>query len=458
MAGLLKKFFSKKEVEVEVTSPIEPIVSSPEETSALEEISLPQLSDWLKEQEKQFLTNSNLEEELKEYVASLRECGKRINQQIDQWIDGMDLSKLHYTTVGEINFLFSDAQTIVKLVHTQHPLNLDNVGRFNSVLQERLRVLTKKIEDASFGEELAFLFKLTSEEHLTSEEDFKEVKEGKSYLAHPLWRDLQHLLQLKEEFSRKMNSSRWQKLGVMQRLQIHLSVSQTSLQQLQFRLKINQQHLQQELENRENKEREIAVLRHESGFEELEERQEHLVLLSPEMEQVKQKVLLFFSPLQPYLQQLLQFDKDNSILEDYLSSYLTAFYEDEELNIFTIIRKLRLCMEDERVKVEPEDLALILDRVEQVNSGAMRELHKEYVRMRRQFQEAEKSTNRALSMKYEDLKYRLDHFEVEILRLKKQIKELEEQIKVTESSQHKAKERFESLAKDYFGKDVEVVI
>ena len=86
-------------------------------------------------------------------------------------------------------------------MHTQHPLNLDNVGRFNSVLQERLRVLTKKIEDASFGEELAFLFKLTSEEHLTSEEDFKEVKEGKSYLAHPLWRDLQHLLQLKEEFS-----------------------------------------------------------------------------------------------------------------------------------------------------------------------------------------------------------------------------------------------------------------
>ena len=76
------------------------------------------------------------------------------------------------------------------------------------------------------------------------------------------------------------------------------------------------------------------------------------------MEQVKQKVLLFFSP-RFICASLLQFDKDNSILEDYLSSYLTAFYEDEELNIFTIIRKLRLCMEDERVKVEPEDLALI---------------------------------------------------------------------------------------------------
>ena len=131
-------------------------------------------------------------------------------------------------------------------MHTQHPLNLDNVGRFNSVLQERLRVLTKKIEDASFGEELAFLFKLTSEEHLTSEEDFKEVKEGKSYLAHPLWRDLQHLLQLKEEFSRKMNHQPLAEIRVMQRLQIHLSVSQTSLQQLQFRLKINQSKIHKE--------------------------------------------------------------------------------------------------------------------------------------------------------------------------------------------------------------------
>ena len=60
-------------------------------------------------------------------------------------------------------------------------------------------------------------------------------------------------------------------------------------------------------------------------------------------------------------------------------------------------------------------------------------------------------------MKYEDLKYRLTHFEVEILRLKKQIKELEEQIKVTESSQHKAKERFESL-QGLFREGREVVI
>jgi len=447
MAGFLKKFFTKGEPSLEDTPETKDSEAIEPQTSTVtkEEIPLDKAEEWLKSQEQQFLTHANLEEDMSDYVKNLRECAKRINLQIDQWIDGLDLSQLHYTSVGEINLLFSDAQAIVKLIHTKQPLTLDNITRFNLAVQERVHKLTEKIESSSFGEELAALLNLTSGEE-------------KAYQQNPLWMDLQHLNNLREEFNLKFQASSWQKLGMLQRLLAHLTLSEKSLHQLHARLRINQQHLQQALENREDKEREMSVLKHEPDFEELQDREDKLELLTPQLEQAKQKVLVFFSPLQPYLQQLIRVDPDNAILEDYLSSYLTAFFEDEELMILPIIRKLRLCMEDQRVKVEPEDLVLILDRVEQTNSGKLRELHQEYVRVRSQYQEAEQSTNRALSMKYEDTKYRLNHFEEEISRLKKQIKELEEQIENTAQSQQKAKDKFELFAKEYFGKDVSVII
>jgi predicted nucleic acid-binding Zn-ribbon protein len=447
MAGFLKKFFTKDEPSVDSKLVEKTIEENPVQDTrvANEEVFLDRAEEWLKNQEKQFLDHANLEEELVDYVKNIRECAKRINLQIDTWIDGLDLSALHYTTVGEVNLLFSDAQTIVKLIHTKQPLNLENITRFNLAVQEKVRKLTEKIETSSFGEELGSLLSLNAGEE-------------KGYQQNPLWVDLQHLNNLREEFNLKFQSSSWQKLGMLQRLLNHLTLSEKSLHQLHARLRINQQHLQQALESRDDKERDLSVLKHEPDFEELQDREDKLELLEPQLEQAKQKVLVFFSPLQPYLQQLLKVDPDNSVLEDYLSSYLTAFYEDEEMIILPIVRKLRLCLEDQRVKVEPEDLALVLDRVEQANSGKLRELHAEYGRVRKQYQEAEQSTNRALSMKYEDTKYRLNHFEEEISRLKKQIKELEEQIKNTQESQRKAKEKFELFAKEYLGKDVEVII
>lgn len=447
MAGFLKKFFTKGETPVD-KAPEEKVSEEKEvqkNSIPQEEIPLGRTEEWLKSQEQQFLTHANLEEDLADYIKNIRECAKRINLQIDKWIDGLDLSQLHYTTVGEVNLLFSDAQTVVKLIHTKQALNLENISRFNLAVQERVLKLTEKIENSSFGEELTSLLSL-------------QVGEEKSYQQNSLWVDLQHLNNLREEFALKFQASSWQKLGMLQRLLNHLNLSEKSLHQLHSRLRITQQHLQQALESRDDKERDLSVLKHEPDFEELQDREDKLDLLSPQLEQAKQKVLVFFSPLQPYLQQLIKADPDNSVLEDYLSSYLTAFYEDEELIILPIIRKLRLCMEDQRVKIEPEDLALVLDRVEQANSGKLRELHAEYVRVRRQYQEAEQSTNRALSMKYEDTKYRLNHFEEEISRLKKQIKELEEQIKNTQESQRKAKEKFEMFSKEYFGKEIEIVV
>jgi hypothetical protein len=303
----------------------------------------------------------------------------------------------------------------------------------------------EKMEAQSLGEELVSLWGLNTDVDNPSQNN-------------PLWLELNKISLLKDEFEHKRDSSKWQAWSWLQRLNSMLLESNQRVQQLKLRFKTNQQHLLQAQESLEEKQREFSILRHEEGFEELEDREEQKDVLSPQMEQAKQTVLVFFSPLKPYLHQLQEFDQDNGILDDYLTSYLTAFYEDDDLNIIPIIRKLRLYMEDQRVKIDPNDLSLILDRVEQANSGKLRELHKEYTQVKGKYAEAEKTVNRALSMRYEDVKYRVDHFEAEVKKLKKQVKEIEEQTKLEEVSQKKAKDKFESLIRNHLEKEVEVLL
>lgn len=444
MKKFLKKFFSKPESKVE-SVPIEPVPEQVEVRSNAEQIALSQIGEWLKAQEAQFLDTGNVEEEINDYLHNLREVAQRINNQIDQYIDSMDLTQLRYTTVGEINLLVSDAQTLVKLVHTKQTITAENVDRFSSAVQERARKLMEKMGSQGIGEELISLWGLNPEVEDPAQNN-------------PLWLELNKISLLKDEFEHKRDSGKWQKWSLLQRLLNLMITSEEKVQILKFRMKANQQHLLQAQESWEERQREFSVLRNEEGFEELEDREENKEMLSPQMEQAKQKVLVFFSPLKPYLHQLQEFDPDSSILDDYLTSYLTAFYEDDDLNIIPLIRKLRLYMEDQRVKVDQADLALIMERVEQANSGKLRELQKEYTQVKSKYQEAEKTVNRALSMKYEDLKYRVEHFEAEVKKLKKQVKEIEEQIKLEEISQKKAKDKFESLVRENLGKDVEVVV
>lgn len=445
--GRIKKIFSKAEPKVKEAAQEQEIPKAEAVEEPIEEILLEDLGVWVKKRELEILGKDSLEPELTNYIGQLKESGMRVDQQLNVWLTNLDLSKLRYTTVGEINLLFSDAQTIVKLINTQQAITLGNVSRFNLILKEKVRKLMEKMGSGAINEELSELL------------GCHDIRAGEeAFSPNPLWKDLVELNNLRESFGQKVNSSNWQRISMLRRLHSLLLEAKQNVGKLQERIKTNQYHLKLTSESLAEKEGELALLRKESGFNELEEREEALKEISPQFEQAKQKVILFFSPLKPYLQQCRGLNPDNSMIEDYLSNYVNAFYEDEMLMIITILRKLRMSLEEGKVSIEERDRNLLLDRVEQGNSGELRELHREFCKLRKSMLEKEQHVNRALSMKFEDVKYRLDHFQAEAKKLNAIISELEQEITKNSDAEQKAKEKFKSLAKEYFGKSVELKI
>ena len=117
-------------------------------------LDLDALANWLKEKEAQFLSKHNLQQEFNDYVLQIKKIAWRVNNRVNQWIDNIDLSKLKITSVGELNSLFSDAQTLVKLLNTPKEITLKNVSLFNKMLQEKTILVEERIENSALREEL----------------------------------------------------------------------------------------------------------------------------------------------------------------------------------------------------------------------------------------------------------------------------------------------------------------
>ncbi len=450
MPARLKALLRRKAVEEE-NYPAPAIISR------TEQLSLEELPNWIKQLETEILSQHELDKRMQDYVIQLREAGIELNQQVDGWLRGIDFSKLRYTTVGEVNTFFSEVQTFAKLLTTKKPLTSENISRYNLALKERIKRLQQKLGRSAFGEELAeFIHSSPGLGENSNNSAHTENLATEGFSPSPLWRELNNLNHLREEFEQKLDSPAWQKLQLFHRLAAHLQESQQNLEQLHNRLHTNQHHLYLTQESLDEKKQELSQLQGEEGYAELEEKGEALKLIAPSFEQAKQKVLLFFSPLLPTLQQYQKLYPDDSAAEDYLGNYITAFYEDNDLAIIAVLRRMRMAWEESRLNVEEHQCALLSERIEQANSGELRRLHQEFSKLRQQYLEAEQSTNRALSMKYDDLHYRKEHFQQEAEKLRNTIKEIQEQMDALQSSRQKSKEKFEQLVKEQFGREVEL--
>ncbi|MBI4981371.1 hypothetical protein HZC30_07515 [Candidatus Woesearchaeota archaeon] len=434
--GRIKKIFSKKEEEPEVEEPPKPVI---------EEISLDQLPQWIKQREAETLSSTHLESELGNYLTQLKDYRWRLDNKLTRWQEEVDFSKLQYTSVGEINSLFSQAQGIVKLLNTKHPLNLTNISRFNRALKERTSLLLEKIEKGTFSEELL--------EALDASDN--ALSNGSA--SNPLWKEMIELNVLRDGFEQKFNDTGWNKIALLQRINSVLIDSAEELTQLGERININQQRIQDTKLSLKEKEHELAAFKEDKDYKFMEDRDKQLEQVTPALEDAKQKLLVFFSPLVPYLEKFSQSEPDNSLLQDYAQSFVQAFYEDDELMIMSVVRRLWMAINEGKFIVDDKDIALLRERVEQTNLGVLRKLHQDYCELRRKYLQIEQVVpNRSLQMKLDDLNYRLEHYQDELKRLNNVVAEIRKEIEDRKSLQLKAKERFRQVVGESWGKEVEL--
>ncbi len=449
--GRIKKIFSKKEEKIQLK-----VEGLPK--SEVEEISLDQLPSWIKQREAETLSSTHLESEFSNYLTHLKDYSWKLDHKLTKWQEEIDFSKLQYTSVGEINSLFSEAQSIVKLLNTKHPLNLTNISRFNRALKERTSLLLEKIEKGTFSEELLTALDASSDNG-GGNGIGKEVSPGSTNGSanNPLWKEMIELNVLREGFEQKFNETGWNKIALLQRINSILTDSAGELKQLGERININQQRIQDTKASLREKEQELAQFKSDKDYQFMEERDKQLEHVTPELDDAKQKLLIFFSPLVPYLEKFSQAEPDNSLLQDYARSFILAFYEDDELMIMSIVRRLWMAVNEGKFVVDEKDIALLRERVEQTNQGALRKLHQDYCELRRKYLQIEQVVpNRSLQMKLDDLNYRLEHYQEELKRLNNIVAEIRKDIEERKALQLKAKERFRQVVGESWGKEVEL--
>ncbi len=443
--GRIKKIFAKKEEKIQhkVEEPPKPVT---------EEISLEQLPQWITQREAEMLSSTHLESELSNYLTQLKDYCWRLDNKLTKWQEEIDFSKLQYTSVGEINSLFSEAQSIVKLLNTKHPLTLTNISRFNRALKERTNLLLEKIEKGTFSEELLAALGAISE-------DATGDGSASNPTSNPLWKEMVELNVLRDGFEQKFNETGWNKIALLQRINSVLTDSFNELTQLGERININQQRIQDTKLNLKEKEQELAKFKEDKDYLFMEEREKQLEQVTPALDEAKQKLLIFFSPLVPYLEKFSQSEPDNSLLQDYAQSFVQAFYDDDELMVMSIIRRLWMAVNEGKFIVDEKDIALLRERVEQTNQGILRKLHKDYCELRRKYLQIEQVVpNRSLQMKLDDLNYRLEHYQEELKRLNNIVVEIRKEIEERKALQLKAKERFRQVVGESWGKEVELRI
>ncbi len=437
--GRIKKIFSKKEDEHKVEESPKPVV---------EEISLNQLPQWIRQREAETLSSTHLESELSNYLTQLKDYNWKLDTKLTKWQEEIDFSKLQYTSVGEINSLFSEAQAVVKLLNTKHPLSLTNISRFNRALKERTSLLLERIEKGTFSEELLAVLDTVSGNPTSN-------GSASNPTSNPLWKEMIELNMLRDGFEQKFNETGWNKIALLQRINSILIDSAGELTQLGERININQQRIQDTKLNLKEKEQELAAFKEDKDYKFMEARDKQLAQVTPALDDAKQKLLIFFSPLVPYLEKFSQSEPDNSLLQDYARSFVQAFYEDDDLMIMSVVRRLWMAVNEEKFVVDEKDMVLLRERVEQTNQGVLRKLHQDYCELRRKYLQIEQFVpNRSLQMKLDDLNYRLEHYQEELKRLNNIVAEIRKEIEERKALQLKAKERFRQVVGESWGKEV----
>jgi hypothetical protein len=468
---MFKKLLSKLKSKLETTVSDTPVETSPSQpqvskTTIPEPVqdgfNLEALANWIKEKETLFLAAHNYEQDLNEYVLQIRKLAWRLNHRANHWVDNLDLSKLKIISVGEINSLFSDIQTLGKLLITKKEITLKNVSIFNHLLRDKVLQIQQRIEDSAIKEELVTLSQQDINLENPTENTSSNLPTPESnviyhdYTETPLWKELQQIDTLRQQFEIKVKNQEWEKIHKLRESYLLISKYKRSLEELNLRLKTNKEHLSSVVYSLSEKNKELSVLKTKPEFSSVEEREVDLQNLTPEMEALKTQLALFFSPLKPIFQLYHKLYPDNPILPDYIQNYLAAFQEDEDLTIMSIIRKIRIAVDEHQMKVSDSDRAILIERAEKTNSGELREMHKQYCKLKQKLEEMSHSGDRAMIMKLDDLYYRLEHFRSEEKRLRFVIKQILEEIETNKQSLFAESNELIIFAKENFNDDLKI--
>ncbi len=399
-------------------------------------IHLNDLKEWLDLQTQEILTSSNLDQDLKDYLAKIKEKRQFLEYKAEEW-----QKKITYFNKNkfEINLFFQATRKLLNLLIFENE-NLESVLGLNSVFEPKLKKLIHAVEGNEFAQNFGFLL------------DEKE----ETIMVNPLLKELLELDGLIRGFERKVTQCGYRKIETLKKKIFLLNDQTIQLHQTEEELN----HKQAKLFDTKNK-----VGEKKSDLQKVKEDPEYLSqeMINREKEEIirqiddnKDKIFSFFSKLKPLLLEYKEFGFKRSLIDSYIENSVEAFFNDDSLLIRHALEHMKAILSSGKFTLSFKDANSILDTLENGEDN-LEEIQKKNLKLSKELERFDELLqNKNLSLKVEDTNYRLEHFSEQIEKLGETILSLEEKTAELKERRDQEIELFQNLVRIGLGKNISV--
>ena len=404
-----------------------------------EEIYLEHLNNWLEKRQLELITQARLEDESVAYVNKLKDKRWFLESKIEEWERLLSVKEIFYGK-EDIRSFFVQTKELLLLWDFDQGISVQEIIHLNPVLLQNLKKIIIRLEKSSFAHNFSFLFDENS-----SGEEF-----------NPLFSLLLGLQDLVENFNQKLAQSGIKKFESLVLSKDRLEEHVEKICQLNNLLNEKNERLHATQRKIQEKELQLAELKKDPLYQELEEELNQKKFWDEKRRRNALEIIEFFSELKPVLEEYRQFTSENTQVDAYLSDPLDAFTKDENLFIIHLLKHLKAVLTTGKIEIPLNQLTVLTPLIDRGISGYLENLY------RQRFISKEKPQSsfldKDLLLRMEEAEYRLNHFSQQVEILRKQVIEIEMQVKNEEKIKEQEQILFRDMVKVNLNKSVKLFI
>ncbi len=371
-------------------------------------VSLQSLESWFAAQQENLLIKKELQNELDNYLNSLKDARWDIDNSIDEWeknlviIEEKDLRE-------EASQIFSETRSVLSLMTPPDSMSLEQALKFHNIISKEVELLLQQVEQANI-----------------------------SFLGPPnhLFEKLLSLSAKQGNFEQKCAASGLQKLLVLKNKAKQIQAAAEKIRELSEKIADKQERLKQSNLKLAEKERELQLLKQSSGYQELFAQKEKRQQIIFQRNELQDTIHVFFTLLRPALE-----EQGSELVKNYVKDPLSAFLQDSELKIQPLLLELEKQIREHHSDLTINQVQQVLPQLEKIGSGYLEELRQQYLSIKEEFEKINTEMKEpTLLLRVEDAHYRLEHFRTQVERLAEELSASEEEQRQHEEMQRREKE------------------
>lgn len=413
-----------------------------EEGAEQNSLHLYELQDWLKEKEKVIISEHQLQEEVLSYLNKLKDKRWALECKLDEWEKKIRSLGISYKTQDLLNIL-AEARRLLDSLQFPAEITINSALETGAKIEVKLDQLKRMIGGSNFAYNYSFL--LPREER------------GEKGTENPLLKEINELNQLKEGFEEKVGGSGYGKIAPLNKKVENLETLTEKIKELKEQLKTKKERLQKAEEFGREKGQELKEVRESSENQQLKEDSVKRKRLLDNLETNDDEIFVFFSKLKPAMQVFQGIGGRSQLVEQYLQNPSQSLKEDGNLVVVNLFRELKSALASGKIELDSGAANLTFEHIDRAEKGYLEKLRNKHFEIKEELEHLkETALGKDFKLKLEEAKYRVEHFQQQIVKIKEEKEQLEEEINENIALYNRELDLFENLVKISLGKEVKV--